>query len=500
MSTTTSTRYGKLQAEEIAGLSVFKGIPFAQPPVGGRRWLPPEKPASWNSTRDARNFAPIAPQNPVVLQALQAMRIEEPQSEDCLYLNIWTPKTGPGNRPVMVWLHGGAFAIGSGSQALYDGSTLARRGDVVVITVNYRLGPLGFLRLNDVTNGKIPSSGNEGLLDQIASLGWIRENVAEFGGDAGNITIFGESAGGMSVGCLMGMPSARGLFQRAIPQSGACHVGAPKELANKMAEGLLARLNVPASNINALRAFTPAELLKASLGELDLEQGPAYQPVEDGKDLPNLPINSVAQGSATGVALLVGSTLEEWKLFAAMDPSVARFDRPRLAARIGRRMPPELAEGLIATYERARSTRGDLTTPSELFSAIETDRIFRIPAVRLAEVQSNRGTPSVYSYLFTHRSPAMGGILGSCHALELGFVFGTNHLPGMESFAGNTPEVERLATQIQDTWLAFARTGNPGCESIGAVPVYDETNRATIVFGTGGARVERAPYDSERGA
>ena len=134
MSTTTSTRYGKLQAEEIAGLSVFKGIPFAQPPVGGRRWLPPEKPASWNSTRDARNFAPIAPQNPVVLQALQAMRIEEPQSEDCLYLNIWTPKTGPGNRPVMVWLHGGAFAIGSGSQALYDGSTLARRGDVVVIT------------------------------------------------------------------------------------------------------------------------------------------------------------------------------------------------------------------------------------------------------------------------------------------------------------------------------------------------------------------------------
>jgi para-nitrobenzyl esterase len=129
---------------------VFKGIPFAQPPVGGRRWLPPEKPASWNSTRDARNFAPIAPQNPLVLQALQAMRIEEPQSEDCLYLNIWTPKTGPGKRPVMVWLHGGAFAIGSGSQALYDGSTLARRGDVVVITVNYRLGPLGFLRLTDV--------------------------------------------------------------------------------------------------------------------------------------------------------------------------------------------------------------------------------------------------------------------------------------------------------------------------------------------------------------
>ena len=269
-----------------------------------------------------------------------------------------------------------------------------------------------------------------------------------------------------------------------------------------MAEGLLARLNVPASNINALRAFTPAELLKASLGELDLEQGPAYQPVEDGKDLPNLPINSVvAQGSATGVrALLVGSTLEEWKLFAAMDPSVARFDRPRLAARIGRRMPPELAEGLIATYERGEKHSGRF---DNTFGAVQRNRDRSHLSHSGGEVGGSAEQPRdaerlqlpVHTPLASH-----GWNMGSCHALELGFVFGTNHLPGMESFAGNTPEVERLATQIQDTWLAFARTGNPGCESIGAVPVYDETNRATIVFGTGGARVERAPYDSERGA
>ncbi|MGA7869291.1 MAG: carboxylesterase family protein, partial [Candidatus Binatus sp.] len=236
MGATVSIHQGKLDGDEQGGLFVFKGIPFAAPPTGARRWLPPEKPASWSGVRDARRFGAVAHQNSVMLSALSAMVIEGEQSEDCLSLNVWTPALGGKRRPVMVWIHGGAFTIGSGSQALYDGSVLARRGDVVVVTVNYRLGPLGFLRLADVTGGKIPATGNEGMLDQVAALEWVRDNIAEFGGDPGNVTIFGESAGGMSVGTLLAMPAARGLFHKAIPQSGACHTGAPVARANRAAE------------------------------------------------------------------------------------------------------------------------------------------------------------------------------------------------------------------------------------------------------------------------
>src|ERR1700691_2846464 len=198
MSAIVSTRYGRLEGEEQDGLFVFKGVPFAAAPDGVRRWLPPEKPAPWSGVRDARRFGAAAAQNPVTNQALAAMKIEQAHSEDCLNLNLWTTGLDRARRPVMVWIHGGGFTIGAGSQEVYNGSFLARRGDVVVVTINYRLGPLGFLRLNDVTGGRIPSSGNEGLLDQIAALQWVRDNIAEFGGDPDNVTIFGEWAGGMS--------------------------------------------------------------------------------------------------------------------------------------------------------------------------------------------------------------------------------------------------------------------------------------------------------------
>ncbi len=190
MSATVSIHQGKLEGDDQGGLCVFKGVPFAAPPAAARRWLAPEKPASWTGLRDARRFGAVAHQNQVMLTALSAMVVDGEQSEDCLLLNVWTPALDGKRRPVMVWIHGGAFSIGSGSQPLYDGSVLARRGDVVVVTVNYRLGPLGFMRLADVTNGKIPATGNEGILDQVAALRWVRDNIAEFGGDPGNVTIF----------------------------------------------------------------------------------------------------------------------------------------------------------------------------------------------------------------------------------------------------------------------------------------------------------------------
>lgn len=498
MSAIVSTGQGRLEGEESAGLFVFKGIPFAAPPVGARRWLAPEPAAPWSGVRDARKFGAASHQNRAT--ALAAMKIDEPQSEDCLYLNVWSPGLDGKRRPVMVSIHGGGFTIGSGSQAIYDGSVLASRGDTVVVTVNYRLGPLGFLRLADLTNGAIPSTGNEGMLDQAAALTWVRENIAEFGGDPDNVTIFGESAGGMSVGTLMAMPQARGLFHKAIPQSGSCHTGAPIARANRTAEHVLAKLGVSPADSGAIRALSAAELLKGTLladGKTpDPELGMAYQPVVDGAHLPRTGIEMVADGTASGVAVMVGTTLEEWKLFAMMDPSIHKLDRKGLGARIGRRLTPEFADAVIAAYEKARGSRGDSTKPADMFTAIETDRVFRMPGVRMAETQA-RHDQRVYSYLFTWPSPAMGGALGSCHALELGFVFGTNHVPGMTAFAGTGAAAEKLATQMQDAWLAFARTGNPSSASVGDWPEYTAARRATMVFGDK-TQLEDAPFDDER--
>src|SRR3984957_19257195 len=381
MSATVSTRYGRLEGEEQAGLFVFKGVPFAAAPDGVRRWLPPERPATWTGVRDARHFGAVAHQNPVTNQALAAMKIEQAHSEDCLNLNLWTPGLDGAHRPVMVWIHGGGFTIGAGSQEIYNGSVLARRGDVVIVTINYRLGPLGFLRLNDVTSGRIPSSGNEGLLDQTAALQWVRDNIAEFGGDPGNVTIFGESAGGMSVGTLLAMPAARGLFHKAIPQSGACHTGASVARANRAAERVLSRLGVKSGDTGAIRALTPAQLLTGTMladGKTpDPELGMAYQPVIDGTHVPRAAIEMVADGSASGVAVMVGSTLEEWKLFSLMDASLQKLDRKGLGARMSRRLTAEAADSVIDSYAKARAQRGESVTPADLFTATGAARLFR---------------------------------------------------------------------------------------------------------------------------
>ena len=246
----------------------------------------------------------------------------------------------------------------------------------------------------------------------------------------------------MSVGTLLAMPAARGLFHKAIPQSGACHTGAPVERANRAAERVLSKLRVQPSDAAAIRALTPAQLLTGTLLDdgrtPDPELGMAYQPVVDGTHVPRAAIEMVADGSASGVAVMVGSTLEEWKLFSLMDPSLHKLDRAGLGARISRRLTAPAADALVDNYEKARAQRGESVTPGDLFTAIETDRIFRIPGVRLAQVQ-RRHDSRVYSYLFTWPSPAMGGVLGSCHALELGFVFGTNQIPGMTRIRRHRP-------------------------------------------------------------
>ena len=494
--TIVETNAGKVEGYRKDGSCVFKGIPYAAPPVGERRWLPPEPVEPWSGVRLAQSNATAAPQNPDDTPITEPPE-PEPQNEDCLYLNIWTPATDDGRRPVLFWIYGGAFSTGSGSSPIYNGRTLSRRGNVVVVTINYRLGLLGFLNLNEVTRGKIPATGNEGLLDQIAALKWVRDNIAAFGGDPDNVTIFGESAGGISVGCLLAAPQARSLFHKAIPQSGAASTAQPLDVAVQVAQEFLDIVGLNASDVNALRSLTVEKLLTAQeelsarMGRSDLKTGMPLQPVIDGSTLPSLPLDAVRGGSASQIPVLVGSTLDEWTLFATIDHNLPRLDQAHLVERLHRRIPAEYVEGLIESYSRARDKRGAPTTPPDLFLAIQGDRVFRMPAIRLAEAQQRHNVPA-YSYLFTWRSPILGGTLGACHALELGFLFGTYE----ENFSGKGPAADALARNIQDAWLAFARNGDPSCESLGKWPSYGE-RRQTMILGEE-CHVEEKPYEEER--
>jgi para-nitrobenzyl esterase len=490
---------GKIEGTYKDGLYIFRGVPYASPPVGRRRWLTPEPAEPWSGVRPAQRFATIAPQNPMEVQII-APREPEPQDEDCLYLNIWTPGLDDARRPVMVWIHGGAFINGSGSSLAYNGRTLSTRGNAVIVTINYRLGALGFLNLNEVTSGKIPATGNEGLLDQAFALAWVRDNIATFGGDPKNVTIFGESAGGMSVGTLLAMPAARGLFHRAICQSGAAHSVNSMERAVRITKALLDILGISPGDTDGLRSLTVERLLDAhkelAARALDWKSGLGglpLQPVVDGKVLPQLPISAIASGSADNIPILVGTTLEEAKLFNVMDQNISKMDEARLLRRCQRLIPTVDAAGLIETYRKARDKRGMSTTPAELLMAMQTDKAFRIPAVRLAESHSRRHQPT-YAYLFTWKSPAMGGILGACHALELGFLFGTLE----PNFSGSGPKAETLARNIQDAWLAFARTGDPSCQSLGKWPQYS-ANRETM-FLDAECQLVKDPLAEERRA
>ena len=493
------TTAGKVEGNYRRGTYVFCGIPYAAPPVGGRRWLPPQPTEPWDGVRPVKRFATTAPQNPPESSILAAPQ-PEPQDEDCLYLNIFTPGLDDARRPVLFWIHGGGFTSGSGSGLAYYGRNITTRGDVVLVTINYRLGALGFLNLNEATGGKIPATGNEGLLDQTFAMEWVRDNIAAFGGDPENVTIFGESAGGMSVGAQLAMPEAKGLFHKAIPQSGAAHTASSPDRSVKAANVFLEILGVSAGDTDALRLQNVERLMEAQK-ELAVRAvapesgigGMALQPVIDGKILPRLPINAIASGSADGIPVLVGSNLEEWKLFGVMDPSIARLTEEQLLKRCQRLIPSGDVSGLIEAYRKAREKRGAPTTPSELLMAIQTDRTFRMPGIVLAETQMKRGTPA-YSYLFTWTSPAMGGKLGACHALELGFLFGTYE----ENFSGTGPEADALSRNMQDTWVAFARTGDPSCESLGKWPAYGE-RRETMVLGRDSG-VVGAPYEEERRA
>jgi para-nitrobenzyl esterase len=403
------------------------------------------------------------------------------QSEDCLYLNVFAPDSAGARRPVLVWIHGGAFTIGSGSQALYDVRPLVRRGDAVVVTVNYRLGALGFLHLAELAGEEFADAGNAGILDQIAALEWVRDNAAAFGGDPGNVTIFGESAGGMSVGTLLGMPAARGLFQRAIAQSGAAHMANDARDATRIARIVLEELSLAPGDAAALRRVPVEAVLEAQGRTAARTQGeplPPFRPVVDGRALPAPPIEAVRDGLSRGVSLIAGYTRDEWKLFAFMDPQGLRLDEATLLARAERRGPGRGA-ALVAAY---RAVLGREASPAEVFQALERDRVFGVPAVRLAEAQ-RRWQANSFLYLFTWEAALLAGALGACHGVDVPFVMGAIGSPAGGRFAGSGPDALALQARVMDAWLGFARSGDPRHPGLPDWPPYDARERMAMQLG-----------------
>ncbi len=491
-----NTKSGKVEGIYENRQYAFKGIPYAAPPVGKLRWLPPQPVKPWNGVRSAKEFGPVAPQNGMPgSEILENLAMNEPQSEDCLFLNIWTPGIDHARRPVMVWIHGGAFIIGSGSQPMYRNNTLVPRCDVVLVSINYRLGSLGFVNLKQITGGKIPATGCEGLLDQIAAIEWVHDNIESFGGDPGNITVFGESAGGMSIGNLMSMPAARGKFQKAILESGAANTVSPLEEAVAISAQFLQIAGT--KDANALRSLGIEELLSIQrrLGDImrvkDNRITP-FQPVVDGKAMPEIPIEAIKKGFASNVKTLAGTNLDEFKLFSMMDPSYRHIDESGMINRLKGLLPLGHASGVIAAYRHGREKRGESASAADTLIAIQTDLMFRIPILRLVEAQCKDNQPA-YNYLFAWKSPVMRGALGACHTLEIGFVFGNHD----DTFCGSGPDADRLSRNMQDAWAAFARTGNPSCESIGKWEPYGD-GRATMILDET-CRLVNAPYEEERG-
>jgi para-nitrobenzyl esterase len=494
-----TTTKGAVRGVEENGIAVFRGIPFAAPPIGANRFRTPQPVEPWTGMRDASAFSATAPQ--IRMPSGILPRQDEPTDEDCLYLNVWTPGADAQKRPVMVWIHGGGFTGGSGSSAWYGGGNLARRGDVVVVTVNYRLGALGFLY--EPSLGEAPA--NFGMLDQVAALQWVRDEIAAFGGDPANVTIFGESAGGMSVGCLMGSSLAGGLFHKAIPQSGAAHNALTPEQAAASADAFRDALEVRGLNAEALRELPVEKILEAqqktqmSMGQRMKGLAMPFQPVIDGNFLEQPAIEAIRGGSVKDVPTLIGTTSHEWKLFTAMAPDGGSdIDDASATRRIARLLDPEnqqKAADILDVYRKSAEAAGEPTDGLSLFEAAMTDFGFRVPADRLAEAQAAQ-QPLTFSYRFDWPSPAMEGRLGACHAVEIPFVFGTTNTS--KAFSGSGPEVEALSDTVMDAWLAFAKTGSPNTEALPWLP-YDANARRTMLLDRNCAIAEE-PREAERRA
>ena len=491
MTAVVKVTQGSLQGEIKEDHTVFRGIPFAAPPTGSRRFQPPADPEPWTGVRSALKNGPTCPQ---IKTAMPGMAGSGPNKEDCLYLNVFTPAVDQKRRPVMFWIHGGGFVLGSGSETMYDGSRLAVRGDVVVVTINYRLGALGYADFG--ADGEAFGAGpNNGQLDQVKALEWTRDHIAAFGGDPDNVTIFGESAGAMAVDCLLAMPVAKGLFHKAIMQSGAgFRTKDPEQL-----QGLSLRLKAACEEEGKTLQEIPVEdIVTAQTKVLKPEETmTGFGPVTDGTILPGQPLASLGAGNAAGIPVMLGTNRDEMKLFNNMPGRKPVTDEQLLGlVRQTLNCDEPAATETIAAYKAAREEKGLPVNLNDLYDGFMSLTVFRLPSARAAAARDGQAG-GTWHYMFTYESPAFGGHFAACHALEIPFVFGNLNDTFANLFAGKGPDVEKLSGQMMDAWLAFARTGDPSHAGIGTWQQYSSADRATMVFDKT-CRMENDPYGAER--
>jgi para-nitrobenzyl esterase len=486
--TVVRTRDGAVRGSTDSAVTAFKGMSYAAPPFGPRRFAGPAPPQAWDGVRDATAFGPTAPHPGYAAPYDRLLPDPVMPGEDCLTVNVWTPDPGAGGLPVMVWVHGVAFVNGSARVPIYDGTRFAQDG-VVLVTFNYRLGVEGFLWLEDGVN-------NRGLLDQLAALAWVQENIGAFGGDPGNVTVFGESAGAMSIGALLSSPRADGLFRRAILQSGAGHHAVTPATGRLVAAQLAAQLGC-APTAGALAELSPERLLAgqvavAQAAQLDRDperwgevalNSMAFEPVVDGDLLAELPIRAIAAGAGRGVDVLTGTTTEEHNLFLVPTGIVDGLDEAGLRAMLAVHGLPAGEALSVYAQERPRGTPGQ-----HLADAV-TDWFFRVPSDRLAETRAGDGR--TWQYEFAWRSPRYDGRLGACHALELAFVFDTLADPACRPLAGDDPP-QQVADDVHRAWVAFATAGDPGWAP------YDLQRRPVMRFAAPASEAVEDPHAARR--
>ncbi|MFI2812789.1 carboxylesterase/lipase family protein [Microbulbifer sp. JSM ZJ756] len=472
---------------ETTGVRRFLGIPYARPPVGNLRWQPPEPIPRWKSPLKAFSFGMPSAQNPSVLMEIRGPNGELPESEDCLYLNIFAPPASANSKlPVMIWIHGGSFYMGSGCQRIYDGCHLAGSGRAIVVTLNYRLGALGFLRLAEFCD--VDATGNEGLLDQLAAIRWVKHNIAAFGGDADNMTLFGESAGAMSIAALMAIPSAKGLFQRAVIQSGSPSVFQTRARANSLGEAFVEVLRgnggispAQASTTDLLRA--QKDILANPRIEREWGQLP-FKPVLDGELISISPMDALRQGHATEIPLLVGSNVEEWNLFSVTNPASFTLDRNQVFRHLEWLLPEAELNALLDHYHgRARSLTGSPWPEwSRTWNLMLTDMVFTLPGLRLLDAHGGRR----YHYHFAQPLAAQP-LLGACHAAELGYVFGTHGEDSLRELYGGEQNADALSRVVREAWLSFAESGSPGPDW----PAFEEGYSRRLGYHPAGHALDR---------
>jgi para-nitrobenzyl esterase len=476
---TAKTRSGSVRGLLKDGVQQFWCVPYGAPTGGANRFMPPQKPAAWSGVKDLFEItfgAPLAPGAEEPSPVVTALNRKGPESEDCLSVNVFTPGLDKRARPVMVWMHGGGFTAGSGNYLLYDGTNLAKKEDVVVVSVNHRLNLFGFLHLADLGGEKWAGASNAGIQDLVAALEWVRDNIEAFGGDPGRVTIFGQSGGGGKTTTVMAMPSAKGLFHRAIAQSGSAFRGQSASDATDGAERLLAKLGLKREQLDKLHELDTKTLQNAYYAEPRIERL-ANGPVIDGKILPRHQWDPTAPSYSANVPLIAGS-VETENGWVGPPP----FDLPD--AEMLERFTKQLAgndaaqgEKLLGLYKR---THPDLRNQM-LWLAAESDDTRRWSAQELCRLKQEQRTAASYLYFFDWFSPVHNNRMGAYHTLDIPFVFYNMDIGA--SMTGSAQSRYALGHVMSAAWAAFARTGNPNHADMPAWTAFDVASYPTMVFG-----------------